>query len=72
MSDEEVLSTTADGVATITLNRRDRFNAFTFQGAQRMRACFESAANDSSVGVSWYRRGRASATPPRRPPIWAG
>lgn len=51
MSDEEVLYRTADGVATITLNRPDRFNAFTFEGAQRMRACFESAANDSSVGV---------------------
>lgn len=56
MSDEEVLYTTADGVANITLNlnRPDCFNAFTFRGAQRMRACFESAAKDSSVGVSWY------------------
>ena len=53
MSDEELLYTTADGVATITLNRPDCFNAFTFRGAQRMRACFESAAKDSSVGVSW-------------------
>ena len=50
----QILFEKRDGIATITLNRPDRFNAFTFQGAQRMRACFESAANDSSVGVWWY------------------
>ncbi|MCW2725513.1 MAG: 1,4-Dihydroxy-2-naphthoyl-CoA synthase [Frankiales bacterium] len=50
MSDE-VLFDVADGVARITLNRPERLNAFTLDGARRMRACFEEATNDRSVGV---------------------
>ena len=48
---DEVLYDVTDGVARITLNRPERLNAFTLDGARRMRESFEAASNDRSVGV---------------------
>lgn len=50
MSDE-VLYDVSGGIARITLNRPERLNAFTLDGARRIRECFEAVSTDRSVGV---------------------
>ncbi|HZN16246.1 MAG TPA: enoyl-CoA hydratase-related protein [Acidimicrobiales bacterium] len=46
---EEVLYTAGDGVATITLNRPDKYNAATFDMADEFRAALARAAEDDAV-----------------------
>jgi dihydroxynaphthoic acid synthetase len=48
---EEILYDVADGVARVTINRPERLNAFTLDGARRMLECFSAAADDTAVGV---------------------
>lgn len=48
---EEILYGIADGVARVTINRPERLNAFTLDGARRMLECFSAAADDTGVGV---------------------
>lgn len=49
MSYEQVLYDVADRVATITLNRPDRLNAWTEVMERELRSCIEAAAKDPSV-----------------------
>ncbi len=49
MNDNLVLYDVANGIATITLNRPDKLNAFTRAGAQQMIAALDSADADDAV-----------------------
>ena len=49
MDYEQILYQVADGVATITLNRPDKLNAFTHQMAEEMIAAFDAIDADDSV-----------------------
>lgn len=51
MAYKDILYDTADRIATITLNRPDRMNAWTGAMEQEVRAAFEAAALDSEVRV---------------------
>jgi len=51
MAYEEVLYETDGGVATITLNRPDRLNAWTFTMEREVRDAFETAGHDDEVRV---------------------
>lgn len=48
---EDVLYETADGRATITINRPERLNAFRRQTINELARAFEHAADDETVGV---------------------
>lgn len=49
MSFEQIRLDVADGVATITLNRPDKLNAFTFQMSQELIAAFDATDADDDV-----------------------
>ena len=46
---EDILYAAADGVATITLNRPDKLNAWTAAMQSSIKSAMEEAANDDSV-----------------------
>ena len=48
---DEVLFSIRDGVATITLNRPDRLNAFTMDGVVTICKRLRESADDENVGV---------------------
>lgn len=48
---EDLLYRTDNGVATITINRPSRLNAFTGHTLEELRDAFEHAAGDHAVGV---------------------
>lgn len=48
---DEIRYEVDSGIARITINRPERLNAFTIDGATRMLECFRSAADDREVGV---------------------
>ena len=51
MSEPEVLYDVSQRIATITLNRPDRLNAFTAALGQQLRAAMRTASNDAGVRV---------------------
>lgn len=51
MSLQDVLYTKKDGVATITINRPEVYNAFRNLTLDELAECFEDSARDESVGV---------------------
>lgn len=51
MSESQVLYEVSEGVATVTLNRPDRLNAWTGEMGREMRGHMEAAAADPSVRV---------------------
>lgn len=48
---EEIAYRVDAGVATVTIQREERLNAFTLDGAARLLECFQRAADDADVGV---------------------
>lgn len=48
---DKILTTTADGVATVTLNRPDRLNAIDIEMLDALIDALESAAQDDAVGA---------------------
>ncbi len=48
---DEIAYRVNDGVATVTIQREDRLNAFTLDGAARLLEVFQQAADDDQVGV---------------------
>ena len=61
MSDyTDILYSTADGVATITLNRPDKLNAWRGQMEQEVRAAMKAAATDDGVRTDVPRRRQRS------------
>lgn len=51
MSEQDVLYETADGIATITINRPTKFNALNTLVVNRLKELFKAAENDKSVRV---------------------
>ena len=51
MSQTEVLYDVSQRIATITLNRPDRLNAFTAALGQQLRAAMRAASDDAGVRV---------------------
>mgnify|MGYP001818070368 FL=1 len=51
MSYQDVLFDAADGVATITINRPDVYNAFRAETCEEMIDCFKRVAWDPAIGV---------------------
>jgi enoyl-CoA hydratase/carnithine racemase len=51
MAYEQILYSTSDGVATITLNRPDRLNAWTGRMHHEVQSAIRAAADDSAVRV---------------------
>src|SRR5688500_13541849 len=51
MTYEQIAYDVQDKVATITLNRPDRLNAFTTQMARELLSAFDEADNDNEVRV---------------------
>lgn len=51
MTFEQILVHVESGVATVTLNRPDRLNAWTPHMSQELRTCFRALADDHSVRV---------------------
>jgi enoyl-CoA hydratase/carnithine racemase len=51
MSDQHILTETADGVCTITFNRPEKKNAFTVKMYEDLVAAMKKAADDNSVRV---------------------
>ncbi|MGH2760852.1 MAG: enoyl-CoA hydratase-related protein, partial [Actinomycetota bacterium] len=47
----DVLYDVSDGIATITINRPEVYNAFRAQTVDELIACFKTAWADGSVGV---------------------
>ena len=57
-----------DGLAWITINRVERYNAFRAQTVEELIACFRAAWADRSVGVvALDRRRRPGVLQRRRP-----
>ena len=51
MDYQDILYTVADGVATITINRPEKYNAFRGQTCEEMIHAFNKAGWDKSIGV---------------------
>jgi enoyl-CoA hydratase/carnithine racemase len=51
MADEQIIYETADGVATVTLNRPDKLNAWTARMGEEVRRAMEAAEADPTVRV---------------------
>src|SRR5690554_5871868 len=51
MNYEDILYDVTDGVATITINRADRYNAFRGQTCMELLDAFNRAGWDNSIGV---------------------
>ncbi len=51
MSEEDVLYTVSDGVATITINRPKKYNALNIAVVERLREFFKQAEDDDAVRV---------------------
>lgn len=51
MSEEEVLYAVADGVATVTINRPEKYNALNIAVVKKLREFFKRAEEDDSVRV---------------------
>ncbi|MBT7361700.1 MAG: 1,4-dihydroxy-2-naphthoyl-CoA synthase, partial [Rhodospirillaceae bacterium] len=51
MSYDDILYDTRDGVATITINRPDKLNAFSGHTIEEMIEALQDAGWDKSVGV---------------------
>jgi len=51
VSEQDVLYETADGIATITINRPDKYNALNTSVVLKLREFFEQAENDPKVRV---------------------
>ena len=66
MPNQETLYNVADRIATITLNRPDKLNAWTAIMEQEVRSAIEEAERDhieGNSGAGPLRPGRGSATP---------
>jgi enoyl-CoA hydratase len=51
MSEEDVLYTVADGIATVTINRPSKYNALNVAVVKRLRELFKRAEEDDAVRV---------------------